>query len=83
MCAVNLTVDLIAWNATQGPTVSRSGLYALPPLGSKVVLSFDLKDTLAEAGAAPSDIPNYFLRLRVRGTPPCRSPQPASIPASL
>jgi hypothetical protein len=63
---VNVTVELVAWNATQGPSVSHSGVYQLAALGSKQFLTFDLKDTLQEAGLSADALPQYFLRLTVR-----------------
>lgn len=64
--AVNVTVELIAWNASKGPSVSHSSMYTIGALGSKQFLTFDLKDTLQEAGASPSDISKYFMQIRVR-----------------
>ena len=66
---MNVTVDLVAWNATAGPAVSHSGVYTIAALGSKRVLTFDLGDTLQEAGASPDQISEFFLRCTVRGPP--------------
>lgn len=63
--AVNVTAQLIAWNATQAPVVSHNSAYTIAPLGSKQFLSFDLTDTLAEAGVSPSDMSKYFMHLTV------------------
>lgn len=63
--AVNVTVELIAWNATVGPSVTHSSMYMIGALGSKQFLTFDLKDTLQEAGANPSDLSKYFIQIRV------------------
>ena len=64
--AVNVTAQLIAWNATQAPVVSHNSVYTIAPLGSKQFLSFDLKDTLTEAGVSTSDMSKYFMHLTVR-----------------
>ncbi len=69
MAAVNVTLDLVAWNATQGPSVSHTGVYPMQALDSRVALVFDLRDTLAEAGASAGDISQYFVRLTVRLVP--------------
>ena len=63
--AVNVTAQLIAWNATQAPVVSHNSVYTIAPLGSKQFLSFDLTDTLAEAGVSASDMSKYFMHLTV------------------
>ncbi len=63
---MNVTVELIAWNATNGPAVSHSSVYTIGALGSKQFLTFDLKDTLQEAGAKPSDLPKYFVQIKAR-----------------
>ena len=63
---MNVTVELIAWNATNGPAVSHSSVYTIGALGSKQFLTFDLKDTLQEAGANASDLNKYFVQIRVR-----------------
>ena len=71
--AVNVTAQLVAWNATQAPTVSHNSVYTIAPLGSKQFLSFDFKDTLAEAGISANDISKYFMHLTVSVAPPCPS----------
>ena len=63
--AVNVTAQLIAWNATQAPVVSHNSVYTIAPLGSKQFLSFDLTDTLAEAGFKSSDMSKFFMHLTV------------------
>ena len=62
---MNVTVELVAWNATAAPAVSHSGVYALAALGSKRFLTFDLGDTLHEAGASADHIAEYFLHCTV------------------
>lgn len=62
---MNVTAQLIAWNATQAPLVSHNSVYTIAPLGSKQFLSFDLKDTLAEAGVSTADMAKYFMHLTV------------------
>ncbi|CAL8468004.1 g7542 [Coccomyxa elongata] len=68
--AVNVTVELIAWNASTGPSVSHSSVYTIGALGSKQFLTFDLKDTLQEAGASPSDLSKYFMQIRAVANAP-------------
>ncbi len=63
--AVNVTAQLISWNSTQSPVVSHNSVYTIAPLGSKQFLSFDLKDTLAEAGVKLSSMSQYFMHLTV------------------
>lgn len=65
---MNVTAQLVAWNATQAPAVSHNSVYTIAPLGSKQFLSFDFKDTLAEAGVSAGDISQYFMHLTVRVT---------------
>ncbi len=64
--AVNVTAQLISWNSTQSPVVSHNSVYTIAPLGSKQFLSFDLRDTLAEAGVKLSSMSQYFMHLTVR-----------------
>ena len=66
---MNVTAQLVAWNATQAPAVSHNSVYTIAPLGSKQFLSFDFKDTLAEAGVSAGDISQYFMHLTVRAGP--------------
>ncbi|EIE20788.1 glycoside hydrolase [Coccomyxa subellipsoidea C-169] len=84
--AVNVTVELIAWNATNGPAVSHSSVYTIGALGSKQFLTFDLKDTLQEAGAKPSDLSKYFAAAAapadVAGKVSAKSISPAGSPAT-
>ena len=40
-------------------------MYTIAPLGSKQFLSFDLRDTLAEAGVKLSSMNQYFMHLTV------------------
>ncbi len=87
---MNVTAQLVAWNATQAPAVSHDSVYTIAPLGSKQFLSFDFKDSLAEAGASAGDISKYFMHLTVSACPllpllqvsrvpdPYTSPNPAS-----
>ena len=63
--AVNVTAQLISWNATQAPVVSHNSVYTIATLGSKQFLSFDLRDTLAEAGVKLSSMDQYFMHLTV------------------
>lgn len=65
-----MTAQLVAWNATQAPVVSHNSGYTIAPLGSKQFLSFDLKDTLAEAGVSTNDMNKYFMHLTVSGIVP-------------
>ncbi|CAK0764706.1 hypothetical protein CVIRNUC_003185 [Coccomyxa viridis] len=67
---VNVTAQLVAWNATQAPAVSHDSVYTIAPLGSKQFLSFDFKDSLAEAGASAGDISKYFVHLTATSTVP-------------
>ena len=60
--------------------MTRSAIYMMPALGSKQVLSFDLQDTLRDAGANPADIASYFVRLSVRFP---LHPVPAYLPLNL
>ena len=62
---MNVTAQLISWNATQAPVVSHNSVYTIAPLGSKQFLSFDLRDTLAEAGVKLSSMNQYFMHLTV------------------
>ena len=66
---MNVTAQLVAWNATQAPAVSHNSVYTIAPLGSKQFLSFDFKDTLAEAGVSAGDISQYFMHLTVSANP--------------
>ena len=66
---MNVTAQLVAWNATQAPAVSHDSVYTIAPLGSKQFLSFDFKDSLAEAGASAGDISKYFMHLTVSANP--------------
>ena len=67
--AVNVTAQLVAWNATAAPAVSHNSIYTIAPLGSKQFLSIDFKDTLAEAGVSARDISQYFMHLTVSASP--------------
>ena len=67
--AVNVTAQLVAWNATQAPAVSHNSVYTIAPLGSQQFLSINFKGTLTEAGVSASDISKYFMHLTVSVNP--------------
>lgn len=67
--AGNFTWELVAWNATDGPTANQTTQFAVARLGSQPVLTQDLQQLLRDNNLDPATLPNYFLHLYVRARP--------------
>ena len=74
--AGNLTWELVAWNATDGPTANQTTQFSVARLGSQAVLTQDLQQLLRDNNLDPATLPNYFLHLYVRA-PAARRAAPA------
>ena len=64
--AGNLTWELVAWNATDGPTANRTTPFTVAYLGSQQVLVQDMLQLLRDNNLDTATLPNYFLHLYVR-----------------
>ena len=70
--AGNFTWELVAWNATSGPTANSTTPFNIARLGSQQVLTQDMQQLLRENQLDPATLPNYFLHLYVRAWKPCQ-----------
>ncbi|KAK9835150.1 hypothetical protein WJX81_001501 [Elliptochloris bilobata] len=66
----NLTWELVAWNATDGPAANRTSAFSVARLGSQQVLAQDMQQLLRDNNLDPATLPNYFLHLYARAGVP-------------